>query len=157
MKRKLIYLTLLCVTLFCLCSCHGKNDELAQYKENCNTFYEKISKADLAITRISKDDPDYSKQLLKELDELALAFEEFKSAEVPEDFAAAGMYAQSASDNMSKAAKLYHEAFESDPFDSSLAQNAGEYYDTALEYVNCVGEILQGNDPSKEEVLEITD
>lgn len=157
MKKRLIIVTLSVVALCTFTSCKKENDELAKYKEACDTFYQVLSKEDLAITKISKDNENYSKELLTELDNLEMAFENFANVPVPEEFSRAEYYADTACDNMSKAVSMYHEAFESEPFNSSLAQNAGEYYDTALEYVNYIGEVLQGENPATNDVMQITD
>lgn len=157
MKKKLLMLMITATVIFSLCSCKKGKDELAEYKNNCKTFYEDISKEDLVITKISKDDPDYSKKLLKELDNLEKIFSDFANVPVPDDFAQAEYFANNARDNMSKAVELYHEAFESEPFNSSVAQNANDYYDEALESINYFGMILKGEDISANEVIDVTD
>lgn len=151
MKYKLTY----CILLFFMmifCSGCGTDKELEEYKANMETFYSDISAYDAVINSIDVNSETAIPELLAALDGLEERFTWMASLEIPEEFASVENLAAEAGEYMSSAVALYHEAFESDPFDNARAETAKEYYDRANKRAIYILAVLHGEMP--EELIE---
>lgn len=157
MKKKILATAVLIVTMFTTIACGGEKDELSQYKSEVDSFYKTISQCDTKINKIDSSSANASTELLKELDILNQAFKDFAAAPVPYEFAAVESLADEASEYMNEAVELYHEAFETDPFDEFTAGIAQQKYNRAIVRVNYIGQILQGKELSGEGISTYTE
>ena len=126
----------------------GKQDEaLAAYQEDMNAFFYQIASFNDGMNAIDASTPDAKNQLLGYLDQLQAEMTWMAELEVPNQFSAVESLADEADDNMKQAVSLYHQAFESEPYDENAAQAAREYYDRANVRIQYIITILHGEIP----------
>lgn len=138
------------------------NQELDTYKANMNQFFENIKVYDSSINAIDPESETAVSELLTLLDSMDISFTQMASLEVPDDFPGVEGLADEASEYMTEAVSYYHQAFEADPFDSSLADVAKQYYDRANVRIQYIVSILHGEIPEdaytyEEESSEMTE
>lgn len=149
-RRNYWLILLFCLTLLMGC---GTDKELEEYKMNMETFYSNISEYDTIINSIDVNSDTAVLELLSALDGLEERFTWMASLDIPEEFASVENLATEAGEYMSSAVALYHQAYESEPFDSSLAEAAKEHYDRANKRALYILAILHGEMP--EELVEV--
>ena len=148
MKYKLHYLLLLLCTLTLFTGC-GTDKELEEYKTNMETFYSDISEYDTIINSIDVNSDTAVLELLSALDGLEERFTWMAALSIPEEFVAVENLATEAGEYMTNAVALYHQAYESDPFDAALAVTAKEYYDRANKRAIYILAVLHGEMPEE--------
>lgn len=153
MKQKQFYIFILSL-LLCLTGC-GRSKELDEYKSNMETFYSDISQYDSMINSIDAESDHSTEELLAALDSMEERFSWMADLPVPNEFSSAESLAADAAASMKKAVSLYHQAFESEPFDSNAAQTAKENYDHANERLRSILSILHGDVPGENDVTDI--
>lgn len=141
-------LPLLIPALFVGC---GTDEELEQYKINMETFYEDLSEYDARINSIDAASETAVAELLAALDGLEERFAWMASLAVPEEFAVVESLALQADEYMGNAVDLYHQAYESEPFDNAAAQAAHTCYERANKRMVYILAILHGELPEEEE------
>lgn len=151
MNKKIIYIFLLSLFLFLFSGCGG-NKKLDEYKANMDTFYSDISEYDNIMNSIDAQSETSVQELLTALDNIEERFVWMASLPIPEEFASIESLSAEAGDYMSSAVSLYHQAFESEPFDSTSAETAKEYYDRANLRVVYILSILHGNIPDGDDI-----
>ena len=72
--------------------------------------------------------------------------------EVPEEFISVESLADEAAENMTQAVSLYHSLYESETFDTTIADAANEYYSRANIRLQYIISILHGEIPEGENV-----
>lgn len=158
MKKRIFATLLLCVSVCTLLTgCSKKDDELSKYKNQVDSFYKTVTQCDTKINKIDTNSASASKELLEQLDILDQAFADFADAEVPYQFASVESLADEASNYMSESVSLYHEAFESDPFDEISAGIAQQKYKRAIVRINYIGQLLQGKELSGDGITSYTE
>ena len=75
------------------------------------------------------------------------SFAQMASLTVPDGFPGVDQLAAEASENMSQAVSYYHQAFEGEEYDASLADVAKQYYDRANVRLQYIVSILHGDIP----------
>ena len=146
MNKKYISVLFLLFAVITFIGC-GKDKELEEYKSNMETFYSDIAVYDLTINSIDVESDNSVQDLLTALDNLEASFTWMASLPVPDEFASIEMFASESSEYMTNAVALYHQAYESEPFDITTAQTAKEYYDRANQRVMYILAILHGELP----------
>lgn len=157
MKRhSVITLFLILFVSFLLTGC-GKDKNLEVYREAMHTFYDDMVAKTEAIDLIDPSSDTAVDDFLSGLDDLDALFVSLAEMEVPKEFSGAADLADEASENMSQAVALYHNAFEGEEFDSYTAEAAMAYYERAMKRVEYIGDILSGEIPDDANVTVITE
>lgn len=149
MKKRII-LSLLCFMLGVSMLGCGEKESLDEYKLQMEQFFESAAAYDDAINGIDYGADDYSVNLLEQLDGLDVLFSEMAQIEVPEEFEGIEELADEASENMSSAVALYHQAYETESYRSNVADSAKQYYDRANLRISYILMILHGEVPDQE-------
>lgn len=148
MKKRLISILCLCFGLLIISGC-GNDKQLEEYKKNMETFYSEISTYDSTINSIDVNSETSVSELLTALDQIAEKFTWMAELPIPEEFSSIETLASEAGEYMTTAVSLFHQAYESEPFDSQTAANAKEYYDRANKRILYILAVLRGEDPSQ--------
>lgn len=141
-------LILSCCFLLLLTGC-GNNEELDVYKANMNQFFENIKVFDASINAIDPQSETAVSELLTVLDSMDNSFAQMASLEVPEGFPGVDQLADEASEYMSEAVSYYHQAFEGEEYDATLADVAKQNYDRANLRIQYIVSILHGDIPEE--------
>lgn len=149
---------LCCITVLSLLftGC-GKNQALEDYRDDMHTFYEDMVAQTDAIDMIDATSASAVSDFLTALDALDALFVSLSEMEVPKEFGGAEDLADEASENMSQAVALYHNAYEGEEFDPYTAEAALAYYERAMKRVEYIGDILSGKIPEDANVTIITE
>ena len=98
-------------------------------------------------------------QLLSQLDQIDMLFQQLAAIEVPDDFedqfGNIEELADEAADYMTEADSLYHEAYAEERLDESLLMAADENYSRAMKRVNYIAQLLQGQIPEGDNITVI--
>ena len=98
-------------------------------------------------------------QLLSQLDQIDMLFQQLAAIEVPDDFedqfGNIEELADEAADSMTEADSLYHEAYAEERLDESLLMAADENYSRAMKRVNYIAQLLQGQIPEGDNITVI--
>lgn len=129
--------------------CGSQNQELENYKVNMNQFFENIKIYNDSINNIDPQSDTAVSDLLALLDSLDTSFAQMASLTVPDGFPGVDQLAAEASENMSQAVSYYHQAFEGEEYDASLADVAKQYYDRANVRLQYIVSILHGDIPEE--------
>lgn len=141
MKRKQGFLlfALICLVL----SGCGKN-ETELYTEEMNLFYETVNNISASINAINPDSDTAPEELLQCLNSMEQTFASLESISVPKEYAQNEDYGIKASSSMKQAVTLYHQAFQSTPFDTDTAADAKSCYEEAMKYASAIGNVMMG-------------
>lgn len=131
----------------------GRDAALDTYKQNMEVYFEGLSTLNERINSIDTASDTDGTKLLGYLDQLDSITSQMADLEVPEQFEIVDSLADEASENMSQAVSLYHELYESEEYNQSLADGAYEYYDRANMRIRYIHSILQGNIPEELEIV----
>lgn len=127
----------------------GENEELTYYKTNMNQFFENVEFFDSSINAIDPESETAPQELLSLLDSMDKSFSQMAELEVPDDFPGVEQLADEASEYMSSAVSYYHQAFDGEEYDSSMADIAKQYYDYANVRLQYIVSILHGDIPEE--------
>lgn len=136
--------------IFIMTGC-GKSAELENYKANMNQFFENIKIFDSSINALAGN-PESEiavSDLLALLDSMDTSFQQMASLEVPDGFPGVADLASEASEYMSEAVSLYHQAYEGESFNASLEDAARQNYECANIRLQYIISILHGNIPEE--------
>ena len=159
MKNKVLIITILGILgimLLVLTGC-GNKEELENYKANMNQFFENIKVFDSSINAIDPESDTAVSELLSYLDSMDKSFAQMASLEVPDGFPGVEQLADEASEYMSEAVSYYHQAFEGEEYDATLADVAKQNYDRANLRIQYIVSILHGDIPEEIYTDEDTD
>lgn len=151
MKNKLLTAVMILAVGLVLSGC-GKDPELTKFKGEIDAFCTQISEIDASINEIDSQSETASEDLLSNLDKLDDAFKVLGNITVPEEFSYIEEVADKASEHMTEAVALYHEAFSNNSYNEYTAEYAKEYYQRAYKYVNVIIDLLRGEKPDVEGV-----
>lgn len=146
--KKLEMLITVSVCMLLLTGC-GKCDELDVYKANMAQFFDNVTVFDSNINALDPNSDTAVSDLLGYLDSMETSFSQMADLTVPEDFPGVEQLADEANDYMVQAVTLYHQAFESDPFDTASADLAKQNYDRANLRIQYILQILHGDIPEE--------
>ncbi len=156
MKYRTFYLLFAVFILLFFGGC-GTDEELEQYKSDMETFYAELSGYDNRINSIDVSSETAVPELLAALDGMKEHFSWMASLKVPEEFAVVEDLALQADEYMADAVSLYHQAYESEPFDGTAAQTAHVYYERANKRAVYILAILHGELPEEDGLEEETE
>lgn len=154
MKKKttLLFTTFLTCALL-LTGC-GENKELTKFRENMDDFCTKISIIDTSINEIDADSDNAVDELLSNLDELKVTFNEFAELDFPKEFDYLESIAQEASDYMDTAVSSYHDAYSNDSYNEFTAEYAQGNYARAYKRIQIIISFLHGETPEDVNIIE---
>lgn len=141
-----------CLLLAFLLTACGKDETLAAYQEDMNTFFERVAEYNDNMNAIDRDSDTAVVELLGYLDALAEDIEWMAGLEVPEQFSAVESLADEADENMKEAVTLFHKAYGGETYDDASAQAALEYYNRVNIRIQYIIVILHGEIPEGEGV-----
>ena len=146
------------ILLLSLMSGCGQDPELAHFKNNMESFCEKVADIDSSINEIDATNEDAPDELLSYLDELDLVFQSLGRMDFPEEFDYLESIADEASTYMTEAVKSYHEAYKDNSYNEYTADYAGQNYSRAYKRVQIILDFLQGKTPEDENLtIEYTE
>ncbi|MDE6404435.1 MAG: hypothetical protein K2M20_02135 [Lachnospiraceae bacterium] len=148
-KYKMILVTLLFAFLLTAC---GKNEELAAYQEDMNTFFERAAEYNDKMNAIDRESDTAVIELLGYLDAFAEDIQWMAELTVPDQFSAVESLADEADENMKEAVALFHAAYDGESYDEGSEQAALEYYDRTNIRIQYIIMILHGEIPEGEGV-----
>ncbi len=151
LKYNLLIL-LTAITIF-MTGCKS-NPELDTYKANMEQFFENIKVFDSAINSIDPLSENASADLLDILDSMETSFSQMASLEVPDNFPGVEDLADEASSYMTEAVSCYHQAFDGNSYNASMADVAKQNYDRANVRIQYIVSILHGEIPEEIYVYE---
>lgn len=148
-KSKILGLSLL-LTFF-LTAC-GRDEALAAYQEDMNTFFERAGEYNEKMNAIDLNSDTKTVELLGYLDAFAEDIEWMAGLEVPSQFSVVESLADEADENMKEAVALFHTAYDGETFDAASEQAAREYYNRTNVRLQYIITILHGEIPEGEGV-----
>ena len=151
-KMFLICMCVMCMPVLAAC---GEDEELTDYQEDMNQFFENVASCNEGMNSIDASAEDAVEQLLSYLDQLQANVTWMASLDTPEEFSAVDSLADEADENMKQAVALYHNAYEAVPYDDVTAQTARQYYDRANLRIQYIIMILHGEIPEGEGITYI--
>lgn len=158
MKRGITFLmAYLC--LFLLSGC-GSDPAIDAFHDEMDRFYSSLSESVNGLEAIDTESGAAIEEMLSELDEMNVLFEQLAAIEVPdkleEHFGNVAELADQAWEYMAEADRLYHEVYANDSYDQSVADAAWENYNRAMKRVNYIAILLQGRIPEDDNITVIT-
>lgn len=151
MKKALCMVLLFLLLCSFVTGCGKTSDQqITNFMNNMNTFYDKVSAKNDAINAIDPNANDSADQLLALLDGMNEDFVWLDSIPVPNEYGAVDQFANEAMQYMTEAVKLYHQAFEGDSNYENILIAARENYRRANVRISYISDILQGNEPDFE-------
>lgn len=150
-QKVCIAVMVLSITLLTGC---GRDALLDKYKTNMEGYFDQVAAINYHMNCVDVSGAETAEELevaysliLQNLDELDTLTAQMADYEVPEQFELCEGLADEAAENMSQAVSLFHELYESDEYNESLADGAYEYYERANMRIGYIRSILQGNIP----------
>lgn len=141
--RKGICLLLSVMTLTLFTGCNDTND-LDNYKKEVEAFYADVIEINDSINAIDAESENAPQQLLTELDQLNVVFQDFAELEVPKEYTAVESLADEAASFMNEAVTMYHSSYNDGSFNEFSSGMAYDKYCRAIVRINYIGDILQG-------------
>lgn len=147
MKKKVrgIFAVLLAVLMLAAC---GEDPALTQFRKSMDDFCTRISEIDNSINSIDAQSVNAKSELLANLDDLDLVFQNFAKLDFPEEFDYLENLAKESSEYMTEAVKSYHEAYGNDSYNEYIAEYARQNYSRAYKRVQIIISFLHGEEPT---------
>lgn len=152
MKRRLISLILLLSLAFSLTAC-GEDPELTRFKNEIDSFCDDLAHIDSGMNNINTESETARDELLKYLDQADDAFRKLANLSVPEEFSYIEELADKASEDMTEAVSLYHDAFSNNSFNEYTFDYASEYYKRSYTRLNYIITLLHQDIPDSEGLI----
>ena len=126
----------------------GEDPALTQFKKSMDDFCTKISQIDNSINSIDAQSDNAKTELLANLDDLDLVFQNFAKLDFPEEFDYLEGLAKESSEYMTEAVKSYHEAYGDNSYNEYVAEYAIQNYSRAYKRVQIIISFLHGEEPT---------
>ncbi len=124
--------------------------QMEAFTEEANQGFETLRNVDPASETAVED-------MLNAMDGLAASFQTLADISVPRQFHAIESLADEAGSYMTEAASLYREAYADGNYYENVAESALENYNRAVERMEYISEILQGEMPTGEDITITTE
>lgn len=157
MKKKAALLLSALLTCSILLTGCGEDQELTQFKKNMDSFCTQISDIDTSINGIDAESDNAVEELLSDLDQLKIAFNDFAKFDFPEEFDYLEPIAQEASDYMDTAVASYHDAYSNDSYNEYTAEYAHGNYSRAYKRIQIIISFLHGETPEGVDIVTTTE
>ena len=122
----------------------GADPEVTQFKNDLDSFCEKVAELDEAINDIDVEDENATSLALGYLDKLDVEFQNFAEMDFPEEYDYLESLADEAGDYMTESVESYHTLYEADEYDEDTAIYARETSARAFKRVQVIIDVLQG-------------
>lgn len=126
----------------------GEDPALTQFRKSMDEFCTKISEIDSSINSIDAQSENAKAELLANLDDLDLVFQNFAKLDFPEEFDYLEDLAKESSEYMTEAVKSYHEAYSNSSYNEYIAEYARQNYSRAYKRVQIIISFLHGEEPT---------
>lgn len=157
MKGKKIVVSIFCLVIACsIMACGKKDKSIETFKTEIETFSSNINEINEKINNIDPNSSTATEDLLSAFDEIDAEFIALAKLTVPGDFANVEVLADKASEYMTTAVSLYHQAFADNEYNPTFADQASQYYAEAIEKVQYIGLLLCGESISTDSTTEDT-
>jgi len=130
----------------------GAKQELTDFKDSMNAFYEEITNVSDSINAIDPQSPDAVSSLLENLSIMEEQFRILSETEIPEEFSNVDILADDAAQYMTEALRLYEEAYSNSSYNEYVAQAAGENYSRAMKRLSYIASLLKGEIPTGDDI-----
>ena len=147
MNKKIHTVLLVFLAAVILTAC-GEDTELTRFKKSIDDFCTRISEIDNSINSIDAQSDNAKSELLANLDDLDLVFQNFAKLDFPEEFDYLENLAKESSEYMTEAVKSYHEAYSNDSYNEYIAEYARQNYSRAYKRVQIIISFLHGEEPT---------
>lgn len=154
MKKRICVLVLVLTVTFTLFGCQNSQNELDNYRQSVEEFYDEVIAVNDRINAIDAESDNAPQELLDELDTLNQLFQDFAELEVPKEYAAAESLADEAASFMNESVTLYHSSYTDGTFNEFSVGMAYDKYCRSILRINYIGDILQGK-PIDDENINI--
>ena len=141
MKKNLILSLLLSVTLL---ACGSNTAE--DYDTQMSTYISQIGETASSIDALNPSSPDAADEVLAKLSDLSGAFHNAAALPLPEDYDDCAAPISNAATYMTKAYETYASACAAEPFDAQAAGIAIGYYESSMESLARLGELLKSHE-----------
>lgn len=152
MKHRLLALLLLLTLVFSVTGC-GEDPELTRFKNEIDSFCNELAAIDSGMNNINTDQETAKEDLLNYLDRADDAFRKLAKLTVPAEFAYIEELADKASEDMTEAVSLYHEAFGNNSFNEYTFDYACEYYKRSYKRLNYIITFLHQDVPEGDDLI----
>lgn len=125
----------------------GEDKELIGFKSEIDAFCKEIAEIDRGINNIDPQSENARQELLGYLDQADEAFKKLAVLAVPEEFSYIEELADKASEDMTQAVSLYHDAFGDTSYNEYVFDYASEYYKRAYKRLTYIITLLHGEVP----------
>jgi len=142
MKKQTIMTILLTMTLLAGC---GK-DPADSYDTKMSAVITEVSNTTAALDAIDPSAPDASDTVLAKLSELSASLHEAATLEMPSEYSDCEAPISNAATYMTKAYETYAQACSAEPFDAEAAGIAIGYYESSMESLARLGELLKSHE-----------
>lgn len=144
MPKKCIILILVSTIFLFGCGKKQESGEITVYQQQMSDFQDALSDMNDKINSIDPESENAVSELLSYYDELNQIFLTMNEYEIPEEYSSVQILSDRAYKYMNQAVLYYHTAFESSPLDQNALETANSYYETAITYVNYIGQVFMG-------------
>ncbi len=141
MKKQIIFAILLGVALT---GCGNSSSDT--YTSQMDDFIAEVSSTAAAIDAIDPAAPDASEQVCSKLSDLSASFHNAADLQPPSGYSDCQAPMSNAATYMTKAYETYASACSADPFDAEAAGVAIGYYESSMESLARVGELLKSHE-----------
>lgn len=139
-----------------LSGCQSKNTD--SYIQSMSAYIEEINEIGTSIDCINISSNTAPGEFINKIDSMNQVLGKMAELEDPKDYETIGQLADSALSAMTAASGFYIQAYSGeDGYDVLLGQQARIKYETALTYVQLIGEVLTGQIPAGDDIQVITD
>ncbi len=152
MKHRFLTLFLSAILCLALTAC-GEDPELTKFKKELDNFCSQIEEIDAGMNNIDATSETAKEDLLDYLDRADDNFRKLANLSVPEEFAYIEELADKASEDMTQAVTLYHDAFSNNSFNEYTFDYASEYYKRAFKRLTYIITLLHGDVPESDGVI----
>lgn len=131
----------------------GEDKEITGFKSEIDAFCTEIAEIDKNINQIDPQSETARQDLLDYLDQADDAFRRLAELAIPEEFSYMEELADKASEDMTQAVSLYHEAFGGTSYNEYVFDYASEYYKRAYRRFTYFITLLHGEVPEDDSVI----
>lgn len=152
MKNRWIFILASLLLCMALTGC-GEDQELAGFKSKIDALCTEIAEIDRGINGIDPQSESAREDLLDYLDQADDTFKRLAELAIPEEFSYMEELADKASEDMTQAVSLYHEAFGGTSYNEYVFDYASEYYKRAYRRFTYIITLLHGEVPEGDSVI----
>ncbi|MBD5460782.1 MAG: hypothetical protein HDR26_07555 [Lachnospiraceae bacterium] len=131
----------------------GEDKELTGFKSEIDAFCTEIAEIDRGINNIDPQSENAKRELLDYLDQADDVFKRLADLAVPKEFSYIEELADKASEDMTQAVSLYHDAFGDTSYNEYVFDYASEYYKRAYKRLTYIITLLHGDIPEDGNVI----